>query len=183
MNPTDRLLLNRVNIFMAECYENKTIISPKTLGEIFSKIFNNDVSYIKLCPSGLENSLLDLAKIINDTKDLDDFKRKLKLFIVCYYDTINFQKAISQEFPACDKDKLWLKAFWSEFVLQNLLFRDSVDLNNFKTEYTQIGTLMKNFYTEKDRSKSPIVKQMLISKLNEMSTRYKYKFALPLLSA
>ncbi|CAG9701807.1 hypothetical protein [Clostridium neonatale] len=64
MNKTNRLLLNKVHIFFAECYENKTIMNPQELSTMFCKIFNDDITYIKLCPDGLENSLMSLVEDI-----------------------------------------------------------------------------------------------------------------------
>ncbi|WP_315069208.1 hypothetical protein [uncultured Clostridium sp.] len=181
MNKFDRLLLNKVNIFMAECYENNTIISAKHIGEIFKKIFEKDVNYIQLCPHGLEKKLYELAKDIYDNEHhVESFKEALKVFFVAYYDTVYYQNIKLQKISSHDKDIFWYKSFWGEFILQNLLYKN-VDSEKFSTDYKQIGSLIGMFYKlkENDKGKAEITKNIIISKLDNIYKRYDYIYPLP----
>lgn len=183
MNKTDRLLLNKVHIFFAECYENKTIMNPQELSTMFCKIFNDDITYIKLCPDGLENSLMSLVEDIKNNMS-NEFKQSLKVLITSYYDTLNYEKIRNSNMPIKDKDRYWFKCLLSKYVLENLLFRDNVNtLKNFQSECIQLSSLIGNFYSEQDSDKASVTKNIINSKLNDIFTRYDYKFELPGLSA
>lgn len=181
MNKYDRYLLNQVHIFLAECYENGTIIPPNTIIAMFGKIFNNDITYIKICPNGLENSLQKLVSDINKYMS-EGFKSSLKVLLVCYYDTLKYEMMKNKQISNSDKDKYWYKAMISEFVLQSLLVsnRDSL-LDQFKVEHANIGILIGNYYKENNTEKNIIVRNMINSKLKDLFFRYNYRFDLPVL--
>ena len=86
--------------------------------------------------------------------------------------------------PIKDKDRYWFKCLLSKYVLENLLFRDNVNtLKNFQFECIQLSSLIGNFYSEQDSDKASVIKNIINSKLNDIFTRYDYKFELPGLSA
>lgn len=176
---TNKIIFNKINIFLAECYENNTIIPAKNIIDMFTKIFKNDITYIKHCPDGLENSLIDLVKCINEQQN-SKFKDELKVFLIAYYDTISYEKIKNKDMPLKDKDKFWYKALLSEFVLQNMLFKNN-SIQKFKVEYIQIGSLIKNYYSEKCTDKSKVLKNIIKSKLLDIYSRYDYVYDLPTL--
>lgn len=184
MNKIDRLLLNKVHIFLAECYENNTIIPPNDIVTMFSKIFNADITYIKYCPDGLEDSLQALVKDINESQ-IARFKELLKVFLVSYYDTIKYDMIKNKTMPARDKDRFWYKSLISQYVLETLLFRNNEDstIKKFNSEYAQIGSLISKFYSEEDTSKSKVIKDIIKSKIQDIYNRYNYKYDLPSLCA
>ena len=183
MNGIDRVLLNKVHIFLAECYENKTIIPPNDIVNMFGKIFKGDITYIKHCPDGLENTLMALVKDINENPS-NSFKESLKVLLTSYYDTIRYQQVKETNMPARDKDKFWYKSIFSQYVLEKILFRDKNNaLDNFKVEYNQLGTLISQYYTENEQNKLPVIRNMIKSKIDNMFYRYNYRYDLPSLCA
>ncbi|KOR55329.1 hypothetical protein FDA33_10305 [Clostridium botulinum] len=182
INEIDRLILNKLHIFLAECYENKTLIPINDIIVMFKKIFSKDISYIKYCPNGLENSLQDLVKEIYESQTVN-FKELLKVFLVSYYDTIRYDIAKQRNISTKELDKYWYKSLFSQFVLENLLFRNNDEVNAFKCEYIQIGALINQFYSEKDSDKAIIIKKMINAKIENAYGRFDYKFDLPYLCA
>lgn len=184
MKEIDRYLLNKVHIFLAECYENKTIIPPESAYPMFGKIFKRDAGCLQHCPEGLENSLKALIKDIY-TNPSESFKQSLKILLTSYYDTIRYERVKTMNIPISEKDKYWMKALLSEFVLQNLLYKNNTNdiLKEFNEEYAQIGSLVRRYYTEDNASKLPIVRNMIKAKMEDIYKRYNYKYDLPALCA
>lgn len=182
MNKFDQFLLNQVNIFMAECYENNTILPPKIIMDMFGKIFNNDITYIKLCPDGLESSLQNLVADINKYVS-DTFKSSLKVFLVCYYDIINYEKVSMNAMPNADKDRYWYKAMIANYVLDSMLIvtRTNYKVEEFKIEHANIGSLIATYYKEHEENKRLVIKDMIKGKLSELYVRYNFKFDFPAL--
>lgn len=181
MNTYDRYLLNQVNIFMAECYENNTILPPKTIIDMFGKIFNNDITYIKSCPDGLENSLQNL---VDDIKKYisEEFKSSLKVFLVCYYDILNYENVAKKlDMPNPNKDRYWYKAMISHYVLDSMLIEKKNSVEQFKVEHGNIGTLIGNYYKENDNNKAMVIRNIIAGKLRELYYRYDIKFDFPAL--
>ncbi|UYZ38965.1 hypothetical protein OD350_29190 (plasmid) [Clostridium beijerinckii] len=184
MKEIDRCLLNKVHIFLAECYEAGKIIPPETIIEMFGKIFQRDSSCLKHCPEEFQDTLRLLIKDIYDNPS-DDFKKSLKVLLTSYYDTIRYEKIKELEVDKYQKDKFWFKALLSEFVLQNLLYKntDNNALKKFQEEYNQLGSLLGRYYNENDESKSIVIKNMLKVKIEDIFKRYNYKYDLPSLCA
>lgn len=186
MNKTDKYLLNNVNLFLSMTVENNTIMKTNDIINMFGKIFNNDASYMKLCPDGLESDLQNLVVEINKYQT-ESFKSALKILLTCFYDEVrydivrsaNSNMKISQK----EKDIIWFKALIAKQVSYNMLAEYGVNVekfNSFKVEHSQIGNLLGNFYSEKDSEKATVIKNIINSKVKELYARYNICFTLPL---
>lgn len=189
MNKTDKYLLNNVNLFLSICAEKNCIIKTKNIIDMFGKIFKNDLSYIKLCPDGLEQDLQNLVLEINKYQT-ESFKSSLKILLTCFYDEIRYYMIsnpnsnlnISQK----DKDIIWFKALISRQVSFNMLAEygsNAEKFNNFKVEHSQIGALLSKYYSEKDTEKATVIKGIINSKVKELYARYNISFTLPICAA
>lgn len=181
MNKTEKYLLNSVNLFLCTCADKNCIMKSNDIITMFGKIFKNDLSYMKLCPDGLEQDLQNLVEEINKYKT-DVFKEALKVLLTCFYDEIRYDMSLNTDLDSKQKDMMWFKALIARRVSLNMLREygyDKDEFNNFKVEHSQLGSLLSRFYAEKDPAKAEVTKSIIRAKTDELYKRYNISFAYP----
>jgi hypothetical protein len=181
MNKKEKYLLNGVNLFLCTSAEKKCILESNKIITMFAKIFSNDLSYMKLCPDGLEQDLQILAQEIYKNQT-EAFKQNLKVLLTCFYDEIRYDMCLNTDMSDKQKDMIWFKALIARRISFNMLAEygsDKGEFNNFKEEHLQLGSLLSRYYAEADSSKAEVIKNIIKSKTAEFYKRYHISFAYP----
>lgn len=181
MNKNEKYLLNCVNIFLSQCVDNNTIIKTNDIVDMFRKIFNNDSSYINYCPIELRDDLNYLVQNIYKYQTTNFKQSSLKVLLKCFYDDISYRYRDNMKINNKQKDILWFKALIANQISYNMLseYNNTSNFESFKVEYSEIGSLLNNYYSERDPNKANIIKDFINSKVNDLYFRYNIRFDLP----